>query len=97
MVTHEFYDIDWALEDAKSSDSLERRQDLLYLIFNCIRNEQDSYEKQQIERIVSLLWHSPRYSHLIDLLPASWWEYIERITTDLEEADSEISTGMGDD
>lgn len=47
---------------------------------------------------MTLLWHSPRYSHLIDLLPASWWEYIERITTDLEEAgevDTENNLSVG--
>jgi len=67
---------------------------MLYKIFSAIRAEQDTYEKQQIERIVALLWYSPRYSHCIDLLPASWWECIEKVCEDLDERERALTTKL---
>merc|ERR1712061_252718 len=40
--------------------------------FDYIREEQDNFKRDEVQKIVYLLWHAPKYGHLLDELPASW-------------------------
>lgn len=45
---------------------------LLGQIFAFIREEQDYFKRDEVQKLVYMLSFSPRYKHLIDELPASW-------------------------
>jgi len=36
------------------------------------REDQDNFKRDEVQKIVYMLWHAKRYRHLLDELPASW-------------------------
>jgi len=45
------------------------------LAFEClqyVRDEQDNFKREEVQKIVYLLKHAPKYEHLLDDLPVSW-------------------------
>lgn len=36
------------------------------------REDQDNFKRDEVQKIVYLLWHAKQYRHLLDELPASW-------------------------
>lgn len=36
------------------------------------REDQDNFRREEVQKIVYLLWHAKKYRHLVDELPASW-------------------------
>jgi hypothetical protein len=55
-----------APQDLKDSDSLISK--CLEYVFD----EQDNFKREEVQRIIFLLQHAKKYSHLLDELPVSW-------------------------
>eukprot|EP00397_Hematodinium_sp_SG-2012_P027109 GEMP01028463.1.p1 GENE.GEMP01028463.1~~GEMP01028463.1.p1 ORF type:complete len:417 (+),score=40.78 GEMP01028463.1:183-1433(+) len=49
---------------------------LLSEIMKVIREEQDNFRPEEVERIAIMLRTSEKYSHLLDSLPTSWYESV---------------------
>jgi len=68
----------------------ERRTDKLYEILTYFFEEQDNFERDEIERIVTALWyHDEEYRNVIDILPKSWTSFVDEILVALEERQEE--------
>lgn len=62
----------------------ERRKDKLYEIFAYFFEEQDNFERDEIERIVTALWFHEDHRSLVDNLPKSWTTFVDEILCNLE-------------
>merc|ERR1712224_974902 len=45
---------------------------LVATCLNYIKDEQDNFKRDEVQKIVYLLWHAKKYSTLVDELPMSW-------------------------
>eukprot|EP00929_Paragymnodinium_shiwhaense_P111953 TRINITY_DN80205_c0_g1_i1.p1 TRINITY_DN80205_c0_g1~~TRINITY_DN80205_c0_g1_i1.p1 ORF type:complete len:494 (+),score=111.39 TRINITY_DN80205_c0_g1_i1:96-1577(+) len=60
-------------EKSRLDDFLEANPEcLLAQLISYLREEQDNFKREEVEKIVYLLRYSPKYQHLLDVLPASW-------------------------
>merc|ERR1712139_275164 len=59
--------------------AFRERQTRVGACLEYIREEQDSFKRDEVEKIVYLLRHSEKYRVLLDELPASWKEAKERL------------------
>ena len=62
----------------------ERRGDVAFQCLEYVYNEQDMFEKDEIERLASLLYFSEDYYDLLDQLPRSWDSLLGEIRTKLD-------------
>lgn len=45
---------------------------LVSACFNYIRDDQDNFKRDEVQKIVYLLWYAEKYRYLVEELPASW-------------------------
>lgn len=50
----------------------ENPESLVAQLLSYIREEQDNFKREEVEKVVYLLRYAPKYQHLLDNLPASW-------------------------
>merc|ERR1711924_34528 len=55
-----------------SSSAVKDPASLVARSFAYVSDEQDNFKREEVQRIVHLLQHAPKYKHLLDDLPASW-------------------------
>jgi len=61
-------------------ETLEEREadgTVLREILKIFREEEDNFKPEEIERITIALRTSPKYKHVLDLLPMSWYEQLK--------------------
>jgi len=54
------------------SKDLKDKEALVAKCLQYIFDEQDSFKREEVQRIIFLLQHAKNYNHLLDALPASW-------------------------
>merc|ERR1712203_973855 len=50
----------------------QERCELTEACFEYARDEQDNFKRDEVQKIVYMLQHSPKYRPLVERLPASW-------------------------
>jgi len=50
---------------------------LLHECMQVVRDEQDNFKPEEVERMTIMLRTSEKYCHLLDLLPQSWYESVK--------------------
>jgi len=60
------------LEAVRDPPATDDPDSLLFHCLSYIREEQDNFKREEVEKIVYLLKYAPKYQHLLDDLPVSW-------------------------
>jgi hypothetical protein len=55
-----------------STQAIKDSSSLVAQCFAYVSDEQDNFKREEVQRIIYLLQHAPKYKHLLDDLPASW-------------------------
>jgi len=58
------------MEDQPAAE--RERDSLASACIAYIREDQDNFKRDEVQKIVYMLWYAKRYRHLLDELPASW-------------------------
>lgn len=70
--------------ERETRDEEGRRKDAFYTLFEYFHEEQDFFERDELERIVTTLWFHEEYRMCIELLPKSWTPVVDEVCLMLE-------------
>jgi len=60
------------LETSTITSDIKDPSSLVARCLAYVSDEQDNFKREEVQRVVFLLQHAPKYKHLLDDLPASW-------------------------